>query len=80
MFDRQNRKSHFVNQRKAAAAIGDYNFDCPDAIDWDLFLETINRLKQGKATKVPHYSFVEHRRIESKTQTVYGLGFIMLKS
>ncbi|CAG5112187.1 Oidioi.mRNA.OKI2018_I69.chr2.g6430.t1.cds [Oikopleura dioica] len=56
---------------KAAAAIGDYNFDCPDAIDWDLFLETINRLKQGKATKVPHYSFIEHRRIESKTQTVY---------
>ena len=48
------------------AARNEYNFDHPDAFDWDLVAKTIARLKEGKKVEVPIYNFVTHRR-ESKT-------------
>jgi len=30
-----------------------YNFDCPDAIDWELFKKTLNALIEGNSYKVP---------------------------
>ncbi|MFP4322052.1 MAG: uridine kinase [Anaerolineales bacterium] len=38
------------------------NFDHPDALDTDLLLEHIHRLKQGQSVDVPIYDFVKHAR------------------
>lgn len=42
--------------------IEDYNFDHPDALDWDVAYEAIKTLLSGKPAKVPVYSFVKHAR------------------
>ncbi len=49
------------------AAVNEYNFDNPDAFDFDLLVRTLKRLRQGKKVEVPIYNFVTHRR-ESKTR------------
>ena len=45
-----------------------YNFDHPDAIDWDLLCEQLHSLKQGIAVDQPVYSYISCSR--SKTETV----------
>ena len=62
---------------KLRAKTGDYNFDCPAALDWDLMVKVLTKLKAGKAAKVPFYSFVEHRRIPSKSEDVYGASVLI---
>lgn len=32
---------------------GNYNFDCPEAIDWELFERTLDALMEGNSYKVP---------------------------
>jgi uridine kinase len=39
-----------------------HNFDHPDALDDDLLIEHLQRLKAGRAVEVPIYDFVRHRR------------------
>ncbi|MGE0641233.1 MAG: uridine kinase [Thermoanaerobaculia bacterium] len=39
-----------------------HNFDHPDAIDIELFLEHLTELKAGRAVDLPVYDFVRHRR------------------
>lgn len=48
------------------AARNEYNFDHPDAFDFDLVSKTLLRLKEGKKVEVPIYNFMTHRR-ETKT-------------
>lgn len=45
-----------------------YNFDHPDAIDWDLLCRQLADLKAGKTIKQPVYSYISCSR--SKTETV----------
>jgi len=45
-----------------------YNFDHPDAIDWELLCKQLSELKSGKAVKQPVYSYISCSR--SKTETV----------
>lgn len=45
-----------------------YNFDHPDAIDWELLCSQLSELKQGKAIEQPVYSYITCGR--SKTETV----------
>ena len=45
-----------------------YNFDHPDAIDWDLLCRQLSDLKQGKAVDQPVYSYISCSR--SKTEKV----------
>lgn len=40
-----------------------YNFDHPDAFDFDLLLETLKKLKNGEDVHIPHYDFVTHSRL-----------------
>lgn len=40
----------------------EYNFDHPDAFDFDLLRETLRKLKEGKRVEVPVYNFVTHSR------------------
>src|SRR5262249_37778959 len=39
------------------------NFDHPDALETDLFVEHLNALKDGRAVEVPIYDFKSHRRM-----------------
>jgi uridine kinase len=55
-----NEKQHDL------AAKNEYNFDHPDAFDFELLAITIQRLKEGRKVEVPVYNFVTHSR-ESRT-------------
>lgn len=63
------------------AASNDYNFDHPDAFDFDLLTHTLRKLKQGKSVKIPVYDFTTHGRqkdwvrMNAQTQT---FGFVFL--
>lgn len=46
-----------------------HNFDDPKSIDWQLFNECVEELKNGKETVVPIYDFVTHSRVGSKKIT-----------
>nr|CAD7587812.1 unnamed protein product [Timema genevievae] len=55
-----NEKQHDL------AAINEYNFDHPDAFDFECLADVLQRLKEGKKVEVPIYNFVTHSR-ETKT-------------
>jgi len=67
-----NEKQHEL------AAKNEYNFDHPDAFDFELLLKTLQRLKEMKKVEVPIYNFVTHRR-ESKTVSMYGANVIIFE-
>jgi uridine kinase len=54
----------------------EYNFDHPDSFDFDLLIETLRKLKEGKRVEVPIYNFVTHSR-EKTTKTMYGANVII---
>lgn len=55
-----NEKQHEM------AGKNEYNFDHPDAFDFELLIPTLQRLKKGKKVDVPIYNFITHGR-ESRT-------------
>lgn len=55
-----NEKQHEIADRN------EYNFDHPDAFDFDLLISTLQRLKEGRKVEVPIYNFLTHSR-ESRT-------------
>ncbi|KAF4525851.1 hypothetical protein B566_EDAN011557 [Ephemera danica] len=67
-----NHKQHEL------AASNEYNFDHPDAFDFDLIRSTLQRLKEGKKVEVPIYNFMTHSR-ESRTKTMYGANVIIFE-
>lgn len=44
------------------AAKNEYNFDHPDAFDFELLITVLRKLKKGKSIKVPIYDFTSHSR------------------
>merc|ERR1711892_172759 len=65
-------------EQHKAAAVNEYNFDHPNAFDFQLLIETLQRLKEMKKVEVPIYNFVTHRR-ESKTVSMYGANVIIFE-
>jgi len=57
----------------------EYDFDAPSAWDWDLMVEKLRELKEGRKVEIPKYSFVKHTRLE-ETATVYGANVIILEA
>lgn len=55
-----------------------HNFDHPDAFDFELLKQTLQRLKEGKKVEVPIYNFVTHRR-ETKTTSMYGANVLIFE-
>ncbi len=45
------------------------NFDHPNSIDFNLLLEQLTALKEGKTVQQPVYSFVEHNRTKKTIST-----------
>ncbi|XP_043466446.1 uridine-cytidine kinase-like 1 [Leptopilina heterotoma] len=67
-----NEKQHEM------AANNEYNFDHPDAFDFELLKATLQRLKEGRKVEVPIYNFVTHSR-ENRTKTMYGANVIIFE-
>lgn len=67
-----NHKQH------EAAGRNEYNFDHPDAFDFDLMVEVLKKLKEGRKVEVPVYNFVSHSR-EVTTKTMYGANVIIFE-
>ncbi|KAF9091430.1 hypothetical protein BGX29_003281 [Mortierella sp. GBA35] len=57
----------------------DWDFDSPNSYDYDLLLETVTKLKQGKTVDVPIYDFETHKRVPNKNHTVYGANVIIFE-
>ncbi|KAI6214188.1 Uridine kinase [Aphelenchoides besseyi] len=58
-------------EQKERAARSAYNFDHPDAFDFDLLSETLRRLRSGKSVEVPVYDFSTHSR-DKNPKLMYG--------
>jgi len=60
--------------------IAEYNFDHPDAFDWDTTIEILKLLKDGnKRVDIPIYDFVTHSRCLDQTTPVYGADVIIFE-
>lgn len=55
-----------TEKQHETAEKNEYNFDHPDAFDWDLLIATLERLKEGRKVEVPIYNFMTHSR-ENRT-------------
>uniref|UniRef100_A0A8C2ZWA4 Uridine-cytidine kinase 1 like 1 n=1 Tax=Cyclopterus lumpus TaxID=8103 RepID=A0A8C2ZWA4_CYCLU len=51
-----------VKPAQELAAKNEYNFDHPDAFDFELLVTVLRKLKKGKSVKVPVYDFTSHCR------------------
>lgn len=67
--------SHDEHERAKQNA---YNFDHPDAFDFELIVRTLKELKLGKQVCVPIYNFTTHSR-EDQFKTVYGANVIIFE-
>ncbi|CAG0913796.1 unnamed protein product [Notodromas monacha] len=65
-------------EQSAKANNNEYNFDHPDAFDFDLLCDTLIKLKEGKKVEVPIYNFLTHSR-EEKTKTMYGANVVIFE-
>ncbi|MDG2173243.1 MAG: uridine kinase [Flavobacteriales bacterium] len=54
------------------------NFDHPDAVDFDLMIEHLKLLKNGKNVNQPIYSFFDHNRTE-KTKLIEPKKIIVIE-
>ena len=70
-------KSLTPEQNKLAHA-NEYDLDSPGSIDFDLLVECLRGLKQGKKVEIPVYSFQEHQRLE-KTVSIYSPHVVILE-
>ncbi|MCO5565397.1 hypothetical protein L7F22_019070 [Adiantum nelumboides] len=55
-----------------------YDFDHPDAFDYEILYECIEDLKRAQAVEIPVYSFVEHQRTAEK-KYMYGASVVILE-
>jgi uridine kinase len=55
-----------------------HNFDEPDALDWDLFMEHLGELAHGREIEKPVYDFSAHTRV-SQTESVAPQDYILIE-
>ncbi|XP_075384391.1 uridine-cytidine kinase-like 1 isoform X1 [Tenrec ecaudatus] len=67
-----------TRQQQEQAANNNFNFDHPDAFDFDLIVATLKKLKQGKSVKVPVYDFTTHSR-KKDWKTLYGANVVIFE-
>lgn len=56
-------------EQQELAARNEYNFDHPDAFDFELLISVLRKLKKGKSIKVPVYDFTSHCRRKEWVRT-----------
>ncbi|KAK0388773.1 hypothetical protein NLU13_5016 [Sarocladium strictum] len=70
-------KSLTPEQHRLAFA-NEYDFDSPDAIDFDVLVERLRDLKAGKRAEIPVYSFEKHARLP-QTTSIYSPHVLILE-
>ncbi|EOD46596.1 Uridine kinase [Neofusicoccum parvum] len=65
-------------EQSAKAFRNEYDFDAPEAIDFDLLVEVLREIRQGKKVEIPVYSFEKHQR-QAKTTTIYSPHVLILE-
>uniref|UniRef100_A0A671UCM5 Uridine-cytidine kinase n=1 Tax=Sparus aurata TaxID=8175 RepID=A0A671UCM5_SPAAU len=65
-------------EEQELAAKNEYNFDHPDAFDFELLVNVLRKLKKGKSIKVPVYNFTSHSR-RKEWKTVYGANVVIFE-
>ncbi|KAL7778612.1 hypothetical protein CFE70_008113 [Pyrenophora teres f. teres 0-1] len=65
-------------EQSAAAFRNEFDFDSPDAIDFDILVDRLKDIKSGKVAEVPIYSFQKHARLP-KTTTIYSPHVLILE-
>nr|XP_023687411.1 uridine-cytidine kinase-like 1 [Paramormyrops kingsleyae] len=68
----------FTKEEQELAARSEYNFDHPDAFDFELLVSVLRKLKKGKSVKVPVYDFTSHSR-RKEWKTVYGANVVIFE-
>uniref|UniRef100_A0A6G3MH57 uridine/cytidine kinase n=1 Tax=Henneguya salminicola TaxID=69463 RepID=A0A6G3MH57_HENSL len=68
-----------TKEQHEAANKMEYDFDSPNAIDLDLAIETLKKMKTGKTVKIPNYDFTTHTRLENNFTIVYGANVILVE-
>lgn len=53
------------------------NYDEPEAFDWDLFIEQLQALREGKSIEAPVYDYSHHTRSD-KTRIINSSPIILL--
>eukprot|EP01090_Pellita_catalonica_P014695 TRINITY_DN3805_c0_g1_i2.p1 TRINITY_DN3805_c0_g1~~TRINITY_DN3805_c0_g1_i2.p1 ORF type:complete len:248 (-),score=44.34 TRINITY_DN3805_c0_g1_i2:274-1017(-) len=59
--------------------VTEYNFDHPEAFDWELALEIMKSLAEGRHVDIPEYDFVTHSRLEDKATSIYGADVVLME-
>ncbi|KAG9282559.1 uridine-cytidine kinase-like 1 isoform X1 [Astyanax mexicanus] len=65
-------------EEQELASKNEYNFDHPDAFDFELLVTILRKLKKGKSIKVPVYDFTSHSR-RKEWKTVYGANVVIFE-
>ncbi|KAL1311857.1 hypothetical protein AAFC00_001931 [Neodothiora populina] len=65
-------------EQSARAFNNNYDFDSPEAIDFDVLVQVLQDIKQGKKANIPVYSFEKHARLD-KTTTIYSPHVLILE-
>ncbi|CZR63428.1 probable uridine kinase [Phialocephala subalpina] len=60
------------------AFLNEYDFDSPDAVDFDVLVDRLRDLKAGKRAEIPIYSFAKHAR-EKETTSIYSPHVLILE-
>ncbi|KAL2137217.1 hypothetical protein VTI74DRAFT_6428 [Chaetomium olivicolor] len=61
-----------------AAFRNEYDFDSPDALDFDVLVERLRDLKAGRRAEIPVYSFEKHARLD-QTTSIYSPHVLILE-
>lgn len=59
--------------------VENYNFDSPDAFDWDTFYNCIINLKKGDNVQIPIYDFKTHSRVKDIYQQIVAKKVIVIE-
>ncbi|KAJ9148918.1 Uridine kinase [Pleurostoma richardsiae] len=66
------------NESIKKAFNNEYDFDSPEALDFDVLVDRLRDLKAGKRAEIPIYSFEKHQRTD-KTTTIYSPHVLILE-
>ena len=58
---------------------GKFNFDHPDAFDYELLHACLKDIKEGRPTKVPVYDFKHHSRVPGEFTNVYPSDVVLVE-
>ncbi|KAF8985194.1 Uridine-cytidine kinase 2 [Entomortierella lignicola] len=69
-----------TDEDRVRVASGLYNFDHPDAFDWELLVQVMDDVQEGRDTKFPKFDFVTKKRTYgSPTKDISKLSVIVFE-